>query len=188
MAIYGYARVSTKGQDLSLQVESLKNSGVEEKSIFKEKISGKTMQREEFQKMMAVLKSGDILIVTKLDRFARNTREALNILEPLLDKGIVVKVLNIGTIENSYLGKFFLRTLLSIAEMERDLIIERVSEGKARARLNPDFKEGRPKRKITEEHRQAVGLLERMTFKEASIESKVSVSTLHRWKKQMETE
>ena len=186
--IYGYARVSTKGQDLTLQVEMLKNNGVEESKIFKEKMSGKSVLRSEFQALLQHLKSGDTLVVTKLDRFARNTREALNVLEPLLEKGIVVKVLNIGTIENSYLGKFFLRTLLSIAEMERDLIIERVAEGKARARLNPDFKEGRPKLEITDKHRQIIGELEHNTFKAVSRKYDVSLTTLHRWRRIIENE
>jgi len=186
--IYGYARVSTKGQDLTLQVEMLKNNGVDETKIFKEKMSGKSVLRNEFQSLLQHLKSGDTLVVTKLDRFARNTREALNVLEPLLEKGIVVKVLNIGTIENSYLGKFFLRTLLSIAEMERDLIIERVAEGKARARLSPDFKEGRPKLEITEKHRSIIDELRNSTFKAVSRNHKVSITTLHRWKRLIENE
>jgi len=185
---YGYARVSTKGQDLSLQVETLMENGVEERLIFQEKISGKSTKRKEFQQLMELLTNGDTLVVTKLDRFARNTREALNVLEPLLEKGIIVRVLDIGTIENSHIGKFFLRTLLSLAEMERDMIIERVTEGKTRARQNPDFKEGRPKLKITGKHRKAVRLLDTMTFEEASRVSGVSVSTLHRWKKLIEAE
>ena len=186
--IYGYARVSTKGQDLGLQVETLLKNGVQEDKIFQEKVSGKTVEREAFQELISVLKAGDILVVTKLDRFARNTREALNILEPMLSDGIVVKVLNIGTLENTYLGKFFLRTLLSVAEMERDLIAERVAEGKARAKLNPEFKEGRPRLQLTDKHRKAVGLTTTMSFKEASKHCGVSISTLRRWKKLIEIE
>ncbi|MCL1949223.1 MAG: recombinase family protein [Turicibacter sp.] len=184
--IYGYARVSTHGQDLSLQVEKLVQNGVEQ--IFQEKISGKSVQREQFQNLLQLLKGGDTVIVTKLDRFARNTREALNVIEPLLEQGIIVKVLNIGTLENSYLGKFILRILLSIAEMERDIIIERTTEGKDRARLNPDFKEGRPKLEITDKHRQAIALLDDMTYFEASKKSGVSISTLHRWRRLIEEE
>ena len=83
---------------------------------------------------MAGLKSGDEIVVTKLDRFARNTREALEIIEPLLDDNVTIKVLNLGTIENTSMGRMIVRTLLSVAEMERDMIVERTQEGKMFAR------------------------------------------------------
>lgn len=79
---------------------------------------------------MAGLKPGDEIVVTKLDRFARNTREALEIIEPLLDDNVTIKVLNLGTIENTSMGRMVTRTLLSVAEMERDMIVERTQEGK----------------------------------------------------------
>ncbi|MFS8090792.1 recombinase family protein, partial [Enterococcus gallinarum] len=74
-----------------------------------------------FNQLLAGLKSGDEIVVTKLDRFARNTREALDIIEPLLDDNVTIKVLNLGTIENTSMGRMVTRTLLSVAEMERDM-------------------------------------------------------------------
>jgi DNA invertase Pin-like site-specific DNA recombinase len=132
------------------------------------------------------LKPGDTLVVTKLDRLARNTREALNIIEPLLDGDVTIKVLNIGTIENSSVGRFFMRTLLSLAEMERDMIVERVQEGKAQARLKPGFKEGRPKRIITKEYRQAYKMLADFSYKKVTEMTGISKSTLLRIKHQIE--
>ncbi len=77
--IYGYARVSTVKQDLSSQVDDLKRTGAT--NIFKDKYTGTTANRPEFDKLMAKIESGDILIVTKLDRLARNTQDALNIVK-----------------------------------------------------------------------------------------------------------
>lgn len=88
------------------------------------------------------------MIITKLDRFARNTREALNLIDDLLKEKIMIKVLNLGTIDNTPIGRMIVRTLLSVAEMERDMIIERTQAGKIFAsQHNPNYKEGRPKRK-----------------------------------------
>ena len=186
MTVYGYARVSTRGQDLSLQIDQLERVGVE--VLFSEKYTGSKVARPQFSKMISQLKAYDVLVVTKLDRLARNTREALNIIEPLMNENITVRVLNIGTIENSPMGRFFLRTLLSLAEMERDMIIERTREGKEKARLRPGFREGRPRRVLTAEYLAAYELLTDLSVKEVSNLKKLSVSTIYRIKNQKESE
>ena len=146
MTIYGYARVSTAGQSLNEQKDTLKNSGAE--IILSEKYSGTTTKRPQFEKMVNLIEPNDTLIVTKLDRFARNTLEALNLIEDLLKEKIVIKVLNLGTIDNTPMGRMIVRTLLSVAEMERDMIIERTHAGKMFAKQhNPNYKEGRTKRR-----------------------------------------
>ena len=100
--IYGYARVSTVSQSLEEQVNELtQKANIPLKNIYREKYTGTTTKRPEFSKLLKQLKSGDTLYVTKLDRFARNTREALNAVEPLLNNGIKISVLNLGTIENT---------------------------------------------------------------------------------------
>lgn len=145
MTVYGYARVSTAGQSLNEQKETLKNSGA--KIILSEKYSGTTTSRPQFEKLVNLIEPNDTLIVTKLDRFARNTREALNLIDDLLKEKIMIKVLNLGTIDNTPMGRMIVRTLLSVAEMERDMIIERTQAGKIFAKQhNPNYKEGRPKR------------------------------------------
>lgn len=78
--------------------------------------------------MLDKVRSKVIIVVTKLDCFARNTREELEIIEPLLDDDITINVLNLGTIENTLIGRMIVRTLLSVAEMERDIILERTQE------------------------------------------------------------
>ena len=127
--IYGYARVSTTQQDYATQVEDLKQAGATK--IFKDKYTGTTANRPEFDKLMAQIGSGDTLIVTKLDRLARNTQDALNIVKQLNAEGIILRVLNIGTIDNSPSGRLIFTVFSAFAEFERDLIVNRTQEGKA---------------------------------------------------------
>lgn len=94
MTVYGYARVSTAGQFLNEQKDTLKNAGAD--IIMSEKYSGITTLRPQFEKLVQVIAPNDTLIVTKLDRFARNTREALNLIDSLLKDKIIIKVLNFG--------------------------------------------------------------------------------------------
>ncbi|OTO01319.1 resolvase [Enterococcus sp. 5B3_DIV0040] len=100
MTKYGYARVSTASQSTKEQIQQLLENGVE-KNIFSEKFTGTKRDRPKFNQLLDCLKPGDEIVVTELDRFARNTREALEIIEPLLDDNVTIKVLNLGTIENT---------------------------------------------------------------------------------------
>ena len=100
---YGYARVSTTDQKLANQIELLKLAGAEK--VFQEKFTGTTTERPEFQKLLHALKTDDTLIVTKLDRFARNTREALTIIQELFNRNIKVNILNMGLIDNTPTGQ-----------------------------------------------------------------------------------
>ena len=187
--IYGYARVSTVGQDLTVQKKALKNSGVDAKSIYAEKYTGPTTDRPQFNALMAILKAGDTLTITKLDRLARNTREALDVIETLLDKDVTINVLNLGQIENTSIGRMIYTILLSVATLERDMIVERTQEGKAYAKKHkPNYREGRPKRKLTTHYLHAIELLKEHTYKEVASKTKISESTLHRIKKQFDDE
>ena len=148
MTQFGYARVSTKGQSLADQINQLKSAGADK--ILAEKFTGTTTSRPQFDKLIKLVKPGDTITVTKLDRLARNTREALNVLDPLMNNGIKFNVLNIGILENSTIGKLVKTILLAVAEMERDMIVDRTQEGKRYAKLHKtDYHEGRPKRLIT---------------------------------------
>lgn len=190
LTIYGYARVSTQGQNLEEQTEQLLNAGVELENLYSEKQTGKTTNREAFQEVLGKLQTNDQLVITKLDRFARNTKEALEIIEPLLEKGVSIKVLNLGTIENTTMGRMIVRTLLSVAEMERDMILERTQAGKEYARKhNPNYREGRPKAVITPKKKHAYELLmEGKTYKEVEALTGFSKSTLQRIKRQLNEE
>lgn len=184
---YGYARVSTLNQDLASQVAQLKEAGATK--VFKEKFTGTTSDRPEFNKLLEVLKPSDELVITKLDRLARNTREALEVIETLLENDITISVLNLGKIENTSIGRMIYTILLSVAELERDMIVERTKEGKAWAKKNnPNYKEGRPKRKLTPKYIHAVSLLENHSYNEVAKMTGISKSTLQRIKKQYNAE
>lgn len=188
MTKYGYARISTTSQSTKEQIQQLLENDVEKKNIFSEKFTGTKRDRPKFNQLLAGLKPGDEIVVTKLDRFARNTREALEVIEPLLDETVTIKVLNLGTIENTLMGKMIVRILRSIAEMERAMIVERTQEGKIFAKKNnPNFKEGRPKAAITPKKRHAYELLiSGKSYKEVEAITEFSRSTLFRIKKKIE--
>lgn len=145
--IYGYARVSSKGQDrygngLEVQEKQLKENGAT--TIYYESFTGTKTNRPELDKLMSVLSEGDTLVVTKLDRIARSTRSGLDIIEELLKKGVSINILNMGKFDNSPTGKLMRTVFFAFAEFERDMIVERTYEGKAMCReTKPDWKEGR---------------------------------------------
>ena len=145
--IYGYARVSTKwqgrnGNSLEEQVDRLREEGCQE--IITEEYTGKTVNRPEFDGLVHRLCPGDKLVVTKLDRLARNVAEGSRIIQMLLDRGVKVHVMNIGLLENTTIGHFIINTLLAVAELERSMIIERTAAGKAVAKTKAGYHEGRP--------------------------------------------
>ena len=144
----GYARVSTTGQDLAAQLETLQAEGCE--MIYKDKYTGTRADRPEFQDMLKALRTGDTLVVTKLDRFARNTKEGIEIVQDLFNRDIKVHVLNVGLLENTSMGNFFLTTMLAVAELERNMIVERTGEGRERAKKQGKHmgRHGRPKKDI----------------------------------------
>ena len=161
--IYGYARVSTLGQgrdgnSLEDQVNALKEYGCEE--IVTEAFSAKTMERPEFQKLLSRLEKSDTLAVTKLDRFARTTIEGVQTIQDLFNRGIKVHILNMGLVEDTNIGHLILTIMLAFAEYERGMIVERTQTGKNLARLNPDFKDGRPRKYTDAQIKLALDLLE----------------------------
>ncbi|MGY4797264.1 MULTISPECIES: recombinase family protein [Lysinibacillus] len=132
MEIIGYARVSTKGQDLTNQIEVLKDYGCEK--IFMEKESGTKSDRPELKKALEYLREGDKLVVHKLDRLARSTFDLLKIAEDLEARGIGLIFIKEGIDFTTPNGKLMLTMLGAIATFERDLINERTSEGRERAK------------------------------------------------------
>ena len=184
--IYGYARVSTltqsrDGNSLEDQINALKEYGCQE--IVTEAFSGKTMDRPEFQKLISQLREGDTFVVTKLDRFARTTIEGVQTIQDLFNRGIKVHILNMGLVEDTNIGHLILTIMLAFAEYERSMIVERCTSGKAIAKQDPSFKEGRPKKytKIQLDH--AVSLLKQgKSYKEVAAITGISKSTLIRAK------
>ena len=145
--IYGYARVSTNGQAKdgnSLEDQSeLILSRYSDAKIVPESYSG-AKERPIFLDLIHKMQSGDTLVVTKLDRFCRATKEGLEYIDYLMNKGVRIHILNMGLIEDTPMGRLIVTNLLAFAEFERAMILERTSAGKAIARKKPDFKEGRP--------------------------------------------
>ena len=184
--IYGYTRVSTKtqleGNGLQAQTKEIE-SKYEGAKILEEQFTGTKTDRPVLNKLMEELKEGDTLVVTKLDRLARNTVEGIQIIESLFAKGVAVHVLNVGLLENTTMGKFFLTTLLAVAEMERNIIIERTQAGKEVAKQDPNFKEGRPKKFSKKQISHALELLETHSYKQVEEKTGISKSTLIRAKK-----
>lgn len=178
---YGYARVSTVSQELEVQLTVLENGDCDK--IYSEKFTGTKSDRPQLQEVLSILKEGDTLVVTKLDRLARNTVEGIEIVKGLFSKGVRVHVLNVGLLEDTTMGRFFLTTLLAVAEMERNLIVERTQEGKAIAKQRDDFREGRPNKYSKEQIEHALGLLETNSYKQVEEITGISKSTLIRAKK-----
>lgn len=183
---YGYARVSTygqaaKGNSIEDQLKKLNDEGCEK--IYQEAFTGTKTDRPRFNELLSMLEEGDTLVVTKLDRLARNTKEGIEVIEELFKKRVRVHVLNVGLLENTTMGRFFLTTLLAVAEMERNLIVERTQEGKAIAKQRDDFREGRPHKYSKKQIEHALGLLETHSYKEVENMTGISKSTLIRAKR-----
>ena len=184
--VYGYARVSSKGQITNNSFEQQENeirSKYENVEMYYEQFTGAKIERPLLSSLLNKLQQGDILVVTKLDRFARTTVEGVELVQSLFEKGVSIHVLNIGLLENTTMGKFFLTILLSVAELERNQIVERTQSGKLIAKQDPNFKEGRPKlyKRVQLEH--ALELLTSYTYKEVEEITGISKSTLIRGKK-----
>ncbi|MCU7708339.1 recombinase family protein [Priestia sp. JV24] len=132
MANIGYARVSTKEQDLSLQIEKLQEHGIDK--IFMEKESGSNSKRKELHKALDYLREGDKLIVYKIDRLARSTFDLHKIAKELEERGIGLVFIKEQIDFTTSTGKLMFSLLGSIAEFERDIINERTAEGRERAK------------------------------------------------------
>lgn len=160
--IYGYARVSTKGQahdgnSLESQIEELKQNGAVE--IYSDSFTGTKTDRPAFNELLKVLKAGDTLMVTKLDRFARSLSQGSELVSKLIADGIKVNILNIGIMDNTSANKLIRNIFFAFAEFERDMIIERTQEGKAIAKTKDDFREGRPKKYTPKQLNNALSML-----------------------------
>ncbi len=185
---YGYARVSTLGQardgnSLEAQEQALREAGAEK--IFTESFSGSKDSRPQLDKLMRIIYEGDTLIITKLDRIARSLVQGVQLLEELRWRGVTVNVLNLGIIDNSPTGKLIRNIMLCFAEFERDIIVQRTQEGKAIAKQNPNFKDGRPKKFKKKQIDHALELLKTHSYKQVAQMTGISTATLGRAKSAM---
>ena len=184
-SVYGYARVSTYGQaahgnSLEEQKRQLRTAGAEE--IFADVFTGKTTERPELQRLVAQLNKGDTLIVTKLDRLGRSVAQASALITKLIDAGITVNVLNVGVLSNDSVSVLLRNILLSFAQFERDMIVERTQEGRAIARQRDGYREGRPKKYSRTQIDHAMDLLDDHSYKQVVEMTGISRATLPRQK------
>ncbi len=163
MAIFAYGRVSTKDQTSQNQRLEIENSGIKVDYWFADEgVSGKTQasQRPQFKELLSQIRNGETLVVAKLDRLGRDAQDVGATIKALAKRGIGVIVLQLGKLDlTSPAGKLMLNMLAAVAEMERDLLIERTQSGLARARIEGKIL-GRPP-KTTEKERTEIKNMKR---------------------------
>lgn len=177
--IYGYARVSTDGQSVAAQVAALQGAGADK--VFREVASGAQTDRAQLRKAIATLAAGDVLTVTRLDRLARSTRDLLNTLASISDRGAGFRSLGDAWADTTTPhGRLMLTVLGGLAEFERDLIRARTSEGRERAKAR-GIKLGRRPKLTPHQQREAIARRERgEALTEIARSYNVSHSTISR--------
>lgn len=186
--IIGYARVSTKKQSRDGNSLAGQERQIKEKygniKVYKEAYTGTKADRKVFNKVLSELEAGDTLVVTKLDRFCRNTKEGLEVIDKLLKRDVSIHILNMGMIDSTPTGHLIVTIFLAFAEFERQMIIERTQAGKEiqRQRLGKDFKEGRPRKYKQKQLDLAMKLLEECSYSQVSEQTGISISSIYREK------
>ncbi|MBT6456029.1 MAG: recombinase family protein [Gammaproteobacteria bacterium] len=175
----GYARVSTKDQDLTLQLDALIKGGCEK--IYEDKISGTKATREGLILALEVLRKGDSLIVWKLDRLGRNVKDLVTMVGELEQRGVHFKSLTDNIDTSTPAGRFFFHVMASLAQMERELMIERTKSGLDAARKRGRV--GGRKRSMTDSKIESAKrlLADGIPPKDVAGNLGVSVPTLYRW-------
>lgn len=130
--LIGYIRVSTNDQNTELQRIALLSANCEQ--IFEDKISGKASDRPGLKRAMKVMSAGDTLVVWKLDRLGRSVRHLISLIEELKNRGVHFRSLTDSIDTSTAMGRFFFHVMSALAEMERELIVERTRAGLAAAR------------------------------------------------------
>ncbi|QPG28580.1 recombinase family protein [Pantoea sp. SM3640] len=177
--LIGYIRVSTNDQNTDLQRVALQSAECE--LIFEDRISGKTSERPGLKKALRCLQPGDMLIVWKLDRLGRSMRHLVMLTEELRERGVNFRSLTDSIDTSTPMGRFFFHVMGALAEMERELIIERTRAGLAAARDKGRI--GGRRRVMTPD---VIGRAERMlangaTLQQIALVLEVSVKTLYRY-------
>ncbi|WP_395490374.1 recombinase family protein [Cedecea davisae] len=176
--LIGYVRVSTNEQNTALQKNALECAGCE--LIFEDKISGKTSERPGLKKVLKTLSEGDTLVVWKLDRLGRSMRHLVSLIEDLRSREINFRSLTDSIDTSTPMGRFFFHVMGALAEMERELIVERTRAGLAAARLEGRIG-GRPPKLEPEQWAQVGRLIAAgETRQKVAILFDVGVSTLYK--------
>ncbi|HFG0515917.1 TPA: recombinase family protein [Staphylococcus aureus] len=178
MAKIGYARVSTKDQSLDGQIDSLKEYGCER--IFSEKISGRKVKRTELDKCLDYLRDGDTLIIYKLDRLGRTTKQLIELSQWFDDNGIDLQIIDMNIFTKDAMGKMFFTMMSAFAELEANLLSERTKKGLAAARAR-GRKGGRPS--LPDHKKREIKFLydeQKLTGEEIADKTGVSRATVYR--------
>jgi len=181
LAVYFYARVSALDQNLDRQLIAANERGIPTVNLFTEKLSGKDAKRPELQRLMAAVQSGDTVIVESISRFARNTRDLLDLVEKLNALGVEFVSLKENIDTTTPTGKFMLTVFGAVAELERGYTLQRQAEGiKAAKARGVQF--GRPAKKPSENFSALVKLWERgkLPTKDLITQSGLTETTLYR--------
>ena len=177
--LIGYARVSTQDQNLDLQVDALIKAGCQK--IFDDKISGSRSERAGLAKALEMLRDGDTLVVWKLDRLGRSVKNLVDLVGELQNQGIQFKSLTDAIDTSTPSGRFFFHVMASLAEMERELTVERTRAGLEVAR-QLGRKGGRSRKMTDSKIESAKKLLANgVPPRDVAKNLGVSVPTLYRW-------
>lgn len=176
----GYARVSTIEQNLGRQEKALREQGAQK--IFMDKLSGKDTNRPQFKAMLDYVREGDTVVVSEYSRLARSTRDLLNTIKELQDKGVQVKSIHENFDTSTAQGELILKIFASIAEFERKLILQRQREGIAIAKAKGKY-QGRKAKEKPQEWAQLYAKYKarEMTATKLAEICGVSRSVLYRW-------
>jgi DNA invertase Pin-like site-specific DNA recombinase len=177
--LIGYARVSTQDQNLDLQLTALRAAGCEK--IFEDKLSGHRAERPGLERALEHVRSGDSLVVWKLDRLGRSVRHLVDQVGQLREQGVEFRSLTDSIDTGTPSGRFFFHVMASLAEMERELLVERTRAGLEAARQLG--RKGGRKRQMTESKIKSARklLAEGVPPREVAENLGVSIPTLYRW-------
>lgn len=178
MARIGYARVSTKDQNLDLQIDILKKKKCEK--IFSEKASGRKINRNELDKCLDYMREGDTLVIYKLDRLGRTTKQLIELSQWLDDNGIDLEIIDMNINTQNAMGKMFFTMMSAFAELEANLLSERTRKGLESARARGNFGGRKP---MSEEKKVYIKSLydsKKYTLKEIEKLAGVSKPTIYR--------
>lgn len=145
MRLFGYARVSTSQQSLDLQLQALKEAGVEDRRIFSDKITGSQLERDGLDLLRVKVEKGDVILVKKLDRLGRDTADMISLIKEFDKLGVAIRFLDDGISTEGTMGKMVVTILSAVAEAERARILERTNEGRIEAKAK-GVKFGRKRR------------------------------------------
>lgn len=186
MTTYIYARTSTTDQNVDQQVAELQKQAPADSVIYKEQLSGKTTNRPSFNEMIDKVVSGDTILVLSVSRLGRNTGEVINFVGNMKDKGVSVKVSDLGGLDiTSTTGKLVMTTLSAVAEMQRDEMLEKQRIGIERAKREGKYQGKKQTPATIKKCKEALGYVDGGMSKEKAAKAVgIGVATLYRYIKE----